>query len=441
MNNILRGMAFAIALILTVATQFAYGASVQDVGTYYPGSKKILTFPQSVWGNGNRVGGVTSSRSDLVEVWDWNTTGATLKILKGVAGKSIKVAITVDYYDASKNYKRESYVYSLTIKTNPIQMTESSVSMRAGETHQLAYRGTVVGKPVPEVTWSSSKSSIATVGFTGIVTAKSEGSAIITATSTDGEVTQCTVNVSGNSESGGSTSGGMTAEVVDLGLSVKWTTCNLGATTSTGVGYKYAWGATRPSEEASPGATWCYEYTLEEKGVIKDGHFTSEYDACTQALGAGYRVPTKEEWEELSNNCTWESVTIDGVSCIRGQSKRNGRIIIFPKTETDMPGTSLEQKRFMCWSSTHYFYGRPWAYYFIDSKSCPVDLYDSVKRCYPLRAVYDTSTGIDDIPVTEDASYELFDLSGLKVSNDMNNLLPGIYIKVQGGKSQKILIH
>ena len=431
MNWILRTLACAITLVFALTNQMAYSAPVNDVGTYYPGQTKILTYPQSVWGNGNEVGGATSSRDDLVEVIEWNSTGAKLKIIKGVAGQTVKVAITVDYFDASKNFKRESYVFSLKVKTNPIQMTESSISMRVGETHCLEYKGTVAGKPVPEATWISSKSSVASVSSTGFVTAKSEGTATITAKSTDGETTTCTVTVSGNTGGGGGSSSDETsAEVVDLGLSVKWTTCNLGATTPTGFGNKYAWGATKPSysyTDDSPGKTWCYESSLESNGIIKNGHFTPEYDACTQSLGKGYRVPTKEEWEELANNCTWESVTISGTKCIRGRSNKNGKTIVFPKTETQNAGTSLEQKRFRSWSCTHYFYGRPWAYYFIDGYQTdePASLSDNVTWCYPLRAVYDPSSDnilVDKITLNHtDTTLDVGETIQLTASIDPSN--------------------
>lgn len=449
MNTILSKIMFVIACCMV--SPYAFGSSVQDVGIYYPGQTKILTYPQSVWGNGNKVGGATSARPDLVEVYDWNSTGATLKILKGVAGTSVKVSITVDYTDASLNYKRESYVFSITIKTNPIKMIESSISMQAGDTHQLSYKGTVAGKPVPEAKWTTSNSSVATVNFLGLVTAKKEGTTTITATSTDGEETQCEVSVSGSLGGGGGSDPEPTiiAEFVDLGLSVKWTTCNLGASTPTGFGSQYAWGATEPDTESSPTEMWTTIERLEANGVIEDGHFTPEYDACTQELGEGYRVPTISEWQELMDNCRWESVKISGEYCIKGISKKNGESIIFPRTITMMPGTNLETKAFGLWSctsSSHPVY--PQAYYVwsndlsvddpelgsMDAPSCI--LHDSVNHSYPLRAVYDPSAGVIDYIETKDMPVEYYNLQGLPLQNPH---IGQIVIKKQGASVKKMI--
>lgn len=449
MGKVLKCFIIVIASILATTNQ-VYSKSIEDIiGTYYPGEKKIISFPESVWGNGNRFGGVTSSRDDLVEVWESNSTGATLKILKAIPGRTTRVSITVDYYEASKNYKRESYVFNISIKTNPIEMTESSISLSVGETHWLKYKGTVVGKPVPDATWETSKNSVASVSTTGNVTAKSAGTTTITATSKDGEQTICKVTVTGNStggSGGGSTSDEMTAEVVDLGLSVKWTTCNLGASTPTGLGNNYAWGATKPSysnTDDSPGTTWCYDDELERAGVIKNGHFAPEFDACTQALGAKYRVPTIEEWQELSDNCTWVAQTISGTPCLKGTSKKNGKTIILPRTVTTSPGTSLEGHALNSWSCTHYYNGQPWAYYAWAniSKDGAKDgfsysLYDNVRACRTLRAVYDPSAGVEEVikdvnRYDENRSANVYNLQGICVRRKaltLEGLPSGIYI-------------
>lgn len=93
--------------------------------------------------------------------------------------------------------------------------------------------------------------------------------------------------------------------VVDLGLSVYWASCNLGAEKPDEYGGYYAWG------EISPKNTY-YEnnytyYNKETREYIDLGANIcgTSYDAATVNLGKDWRMPTKSEMEELINKCTW----------------------------------------------------------------------------------------------------------------------------------------
>ncbi|MCQ2325233.1 MAG: hypothetical protein MJZ58_03475 [Paludibacteraceae bacterium] len=98
---------------------------------------------------------------------------------------------------------------------------------------------------------------------------------------------------------------------VDLGLSVKWATCNVGATTPEGYGYYLAWGETSPKEVYDLSTYFDYD---EETGLYAKyndygGLTTLEPadDAATVNWGENWRMPTKAEFEELKNseNCEW----------------------------------------------------------------------------------------------------------------------------------------
>lgn len=111
---------------------------------------------------------------------------------------------------------------------------------------------------------------------------------------------------------------------VDLGLSVKWATCNVGADNPEDFGFYYAWG------EISPKAT--YDWTTykwckgDEKSITKYCN-KSEYgvvdnkntldlkdDAAFVCWGKEWRMPTDKEQDELLKKCVWTWTTRNGVN-------------------------------------------------------------------------------------------------------------------------------
>ena len=100
---------------------------------------------------------------------------------------------------------------------------------------------------------------------------------------------------------------------MDLGLSVKWATCNIGANDLEVYGDYYAWGETKSKESY----TWS-NYIVEENkcGTSADplNNYVSstsksiastKYDAPYSLWGSKWRMPTKAEVEELLDKCTF----------------------------------------------------------------------------------------------------------------------------------------
>lgn len=118
---------------------------------------------------------------------------------------------------------------------------------------------------------------------------------------------------------------GPTYEFVDLGLSVKWAKCNIGAEKETDYGMYFQFG-----DVIGHDAQDCNHYdpapTVE---VDSNNCLLPAYDAATQLMGAGYRMPTKEECEELVNSTDWDVVTIDGVSGMKFSKKGDSDTYIF----------------------------------------------------------------------------------------------------------------
>ena len=111
-------------------------------------------------------------------------------------------------------------------------------------------------------------------------------------------------------------------EYVDVGLSVKWATMNVGAESVTDRGLYFAWGETTGHAFGSG-----YKFSLDNYAWYNstdlytkykhDGsswdyeELASEDDAAAKIWGGVWRIPTKAEWEELLNedNCTWTWTT------------------------------------------------------------------------------------------------------------------------------------
>lgn len=123
---------------------------------------------------------------------------------------------------------------------------------------------------------------------------------------------------------------------VDLGVSVKWATTNVGAATPEQFGDYYAWGEVSPYYETLvPEPIWKtgHETGYEISGYCgaakftewetppfgetdSDGykHLKAENDCATVLWGPEWRMPTVQELDELLEKCTWEYVTVNVAS-------------------------------------------------------------------------------------------------------------------------------
>ena len=123
-----------------------------------------------------------------------------------------------------------------------------------------------------------------------------------------------------------------THEYVDLGLSVKWATCNVGASKPEDNGNLYAWGETevkeqytmRTSKWGSPFSLKKYNINSEQGTVDNKTTLDLEDDVAHVTWGGNWRMPTREEMDELHDNCTWEWTAINGVNGYRVTSKKQG---------------------------------------------------------------------------------------------------------------------
>ena len=184
----------------------------------------------------------------------------------------------------------------------------------------------------PPVIWSSDDSSVAVVDEDGVVTAISSGTAHITASIHSLSV-QCTITVTDKSESE------IEHNYVDLGLSVKWATFNVGALSPEDFGAHYAWGETNPKTEYIWSTyKWCNSlyYTLTKYNTRNDlgtvdnkTTLDATDDVAHVKWGGNWRMPTREEQNELIKECTWTwfshgNSEFNGVAGYKITSKKNG---------------------------------------------------------------------------------------------------------------------
>ena len=115
---------------------------------------------------------------------------------------------------------------------------------------------------------------------------------------------------------------------VDLGLSVLWATCNVGATSPEEYGDYFAWGETEPKEEYGWSTyKWCDGTgTNMTKYNATDGLTTllPEDDAARVNWGGQWRMPSEEEMSELVNNCIWELTSKNSINGYQITSKVEG---------------------------------------------------------------------------------------------------------------------
>lgn len=180
---------------------------------------------------------------------------------------------------------------------------------------------------------------------------------------------------------------GTVGEPIDLGLSVKWASWNVGASAPEDYGAYFAWGETEIDWDYDWASyKWCMGY---ENTMTKYCHDSSygyngftdtktfldpEDDAACANWGGIWRMPTDAEWTELRENCTWTWTTQNGVKGYRVTGKKTGYTdkSIFLPAAGDRYNTNLLNVGFLgdYWSSSLRtdYPGSAWDVYFLSDR-------------------------------------------------------------------------
>ena len=151
-------------------------------------------------------------------------------------------------------------------------------------------------------------------------------------------------------------------EYVDLGLSVKWATCNVGASKPEDYGDYFAWGETQPKTDygryehkwlGGAGFSLAKYNTSSRYGTVDNKNVLEKKDdVAAVSWGGSWRMPTKAEQDELKEQCTWTWTSRNGVEGYKVTGP-NGKSIFLPPAGNRDYGT-LYYAGYYCdyWSSS-----------------------------------------------------------------------------------------
>ena len=254
-----------------------------------------------------------------------------------------------------------------------------------------------------KVKWTSSNPSVASVDQDGVVMALGIGTSTITATAVNGTASdEVFVYVVPN----------YNQQPVDLGLSVKWAQYNIGANRPEGYGSYYTWGATETWSSVKNTSPYSHlsSYWQSHKDEIVDenSNLYRSKDPVKHLVGKNWRMPTKNEFEELLEKCSYEMITLNGRYGCLFKSKQTGytdKWLFFPCTDVCWAGDRADPERnhlAFYWSSTvvnyaiynYWSYEPAWGLYIETNSNTGINC-DYRRTGCPVRPVYSEELYVD----------------------------------------------
>ena len=123
-------------------------------------------------------------------------------------------------------------------------------------------------------------------------------------------------------------------KLVDLGLSVRWASANVGAANEDDPGQFFAWGELMTKDDFTK------KNYKPAKKYKPEMSLMPEDDVITQRWGNGWHIPTADQWRELTNKCKKEEIHTNGFWGMKFIGP-NGNYILLPFAHGKKDGVNL----------------------------------------------------------------------------------------------------
>lgn len=306
----------------------------------------VFDVEYQVYQNGKLVSDYTGSHAKKCEVEAPGLVSGMRYIYNFIlpVGTSDEITFTAEVRDWKDADRRDEVATS---RVNSLTLSSTFVKLGVGSPYQLKVVEVDPSDATKIVTWESSNKNVVSVDEEGNLNVKDYGTVTITATTIDkSKVTAtCKVKVIGDYEP---------LEAVDLDLpsGTLWANMNVGSVNRADYGMYFAWGET----------TGYYEDTdhlfTKDNYTMTDWHedLVLSQDAAYMNLGSSWRMPTKEELEELLTNTDHESARINGIYGVYLHSKIDAeKKVFFPHCGyfNNLVGNDYWGSAGAYWSATH----------------------------------------------------------------------------------------
>ena len=175
-------------------------------------------------------------------------------------------------------------------------------------------------------------------------------------------------------------------QAIDLGLSVKWASCNVGTSVSRPAGGLYGWGDPTGDRRSLYVKDYVPVRNLLDTPPCNIAGTQFDIAAAQWVSCASWRMPSKKDWQELVEKCTWTRINYFNIKGFQVKGP-NGNSIFLPFTGVRFNENISNIGVGNYWTSEIVESDRTCAYYFYMDKDGPNDNVDTRNYIYSGRAV------------------------------------------------------